>query len=124
MSNAVSTTDEQSRIANVIQQYLDGARSGRSADVRPAFHEDATIFGYVGNDLFAGLIQQLFDWNDTNGPATELKAETVSVDIAGTVATVRLELHNWPGLRFTDIFTLLRVDCQWKIMNKVFHHHT
>ncbi len=37
--------------------------------------------------------------------------------------TVRLELDNWTGHRFTDLFTLLKVDGQWQIMNKVFHLH-
>jgi hypothetical protein len=35
------------------------------------------------------------------------------------VATVRLELDDWTGHQFT----LLKVDGQWKIMNKVFHLH-
>ena len=39
-------------------------------DMKPAFHEDATIFGYAGPDLMAGPIQQLFAWNDGNGAAT------------------------------------------------------
>ncbi len=60
-----------------------------------AFHPDATIFGYVGSDLFAGPIQQLFDWNDQNGPAAELQSRITSIDLVGTIATVRLELDNW-----------------------------
>ncbi len=36
--------------------------------MKPAFHKDATIFGYAGPDLFAGPIQELFAWNDKNGP--------------------------------------------------------
>jgi len=43
--------------------------------------------------------------------------------LRGTVATVRLEMDNWTGHRFTDFFTLLKVDGEWKIMNKVFHLH-
>ena len=92
--------------------------------MKPAFHEDATIFGFAGPDLFAGPIQQLFDWNDENGPATELQARIAAIDLAGTVASVRLELDNWTGHRYTDLFTLLKVDGQWKIMNKVFHLHS
>ena len=91
--------------------------------MKPAFHKDATIFGYAGADLFAGPIQQLFDWNDQNGAATGLKARIASIDLVDTVATVRLELDNWTGSRFTDLFTLLKVDGEWKIMNKVFHLH-
>ncbi len=58
-------------IAKAVQHYIDGAKSGRGDDMKPAFHEDATIFGYVGADLF----------------------------------------------------TMLKVDGEWKIMNKVFHLH-
>jgi hypothetical protein len=91
--------------------------------MRPAFHEDATIFGYVGPDLFAGPIQQLFDWNDQNGPAHELRSRIVSIDVSNTIASVRLEIDNWTGHRFTDMFTLLKVDGQWKIISKVFYLH-
>ncbi len=91
--------------------------------MKPAFHEDATVFGYVGADLFAGPIQNLFAWNDENGPATELQARIAAIDLIGTVATVRLELDNWSGSRYTDLFTMLKVDDQWKIMSKVFHLH-
>jgi hypothetical protein len=115
--------NEYDVIVNVVQQYIDGARSGKGEDMRPAFHKDATIFGYVGPDLFAGPIQQLFDWNDENGPATGLQAQIASIDLIDTAATVRLELDDWTGLRFTDLFTLLKVDGQWKITNKVFHLH-
>jgi len=111
-------------ISKTIQHYIDGAMSGKGADMKPAFHKDATIFGYIGPDLFAGPIQQLFDWNDQNGPATGLEARFASIDIVGTIATVRLELDNWTGYRFTDQYTMLKVDGEWKIMNKVFHAHS
>ena len=123
MNNAPTKVSEYDAIAKIVQQYIDGARSGRGDDMKPAFHEDATVFGYVGPDLFAGPIQILFAWNDDNGPATELKDRIASIDVIGTVATVRLELENWTGFRFTDLFTLLKVDGDWKVMNKVFHLH-
>ena len=123
MSNATTNVSEYDVIAKVIQRYIDGARSGKGEDMKPAFHKDATLFGYVGADLFAGPIQQLFAWNDENGPATGLKAWVASIDLIDTVATVRLELDNWTGHRFTDLFTLLKTDGEWKIMNKVFHLH-
>ncbi len=123
MSTAPTITNEQDAIGKVVQHYIDGAKSGRGDDMKPAFHTDATIFGYAGDDLFAGPIQKLFAWSDENGPATELEARIASIDVIGTVATVRLELDNWTGSRYTDLFTLLKVDGEWKIMNKVFHLH-
>ncbi len=114
---------ERQRIEQTVQHYIDGARSGKGDVMKPAFHAEATIFGYIGEDLFAGPIQKLFDWNDDNGPALGLKAQIADVDIEGTIATVRLELDNWTGHKFTDMFTLLKVRGTWKIMSKVFHLH-
>ncbi len=124
MNNAHTGVSENDAITKVVQHYIDGAKSGKGDDMKPAFHEDATIFGYIGTDLFAGPIEKLFAWNDENGPATGLQARIAGIDLIDTVATVRLELENWTGNRFTDLFTLLKVDGEWKIMNKVFHLHS
>lgn len=120
--NAIELS-EYDAITNTVQLYIDGGKTGDTARMKKAFHPDATIFGYVGADLFAGPIQQLFDWNDQNGAAKELEGRIANIDIIETVATVRLELDNWTGHRFTDLFTLLKVDGKWKIINKVFHLH-
>ena len=122
MSTPASST-EQDAIAKTIQIYIDGGKSGRGDDMKPAFHQEATIFGYIGPQLLAGSIQQLFDWNDQNGPATELQSHIANIDVFETVATVRLELDNWTGQKFTDMFTLLKIDGEWKIISKIFHHH-
>ena len=113
MSNVPTDVSEYDAIAKILQHYIDGAKSGKGDDMKPAFHKDATVFGYVGADLFAGPIQKLFDWNDQNGAATELKPRIASIDLIGSVATARLELENWTGHRFTDLFTLLKVDGEW-----------
>ena len=123
MSTSPKTVSEYDAIAKSVQRYVDGGKSGRGAEMKDAFHPDATIFGYIGADLFAGPIQKLFDWNDQNGPAKDLQARLASIDITGTIATVRLELDNWTGHRFTDMFTLLQVDGEWKIISKVFYLH-
>ena len=124
MSNAPTNGSNHDAIATTVQHYIDGGKSGKGDDMKPAFHEDATIFGYAGADLFAGPIQQLFAWVDENDPATGLQARIASIDVVETVAIVRLELDNWNGSRYTDLFTLLKVDGEWKIMNKVFHLHS
>ncbi len=123
--NIVSTDLRQhDAIAKTLQHYIDGARFGKGDDMKPAFHKDATIFGYAGADLFGGPIQRLFDWSDENGPAAELQARIASIDIVDTVATVRLELNNLSGHRYTDMFTLLKFEGEWQIMSKVFHLHS
>ncbi len=124
MNNMSTDVRQHDAIAETVQHYIDGAKSGKGDDMKPAFHKDATIFGYAGADLFGGPIQQLFEWSDQSGPAAELQARIASIDVVDTIATVRLELNNWTGSRYTDLFTLLKVDGEWKIMSKVFHLHS
>jgi hypothetical protein len=115
--------DDIRLIEMTIGHYINGAKSGKGDDMKPAFHPDATIFGYIGTDLFAGPIQKLFDWNDENGPATDIVTNIANIEVEGSIAVVRLESKNWTGHQFTDFFTLLKVAGEWKIMNKVFHLH-
>jgi hypothetical protein len=123
MSIIDQRTSDVEAIEEVMQTYIRGAISGRVEDLEPAFYEQATIHGYVGPDLFAGPIQGFYEWHTQNGPAAELQCRTVSIDIEGSIAMVRIELDNWTGHRFTDMFTLLRMDGAWKIISKVFHMH-
>lgn len=119
----VASIQEYQAIHATVQHYLDGGKAGKGDLMKPAFHADATIFGYIGPDLFAGPIQGLFDWCDQNEPAKDMVAEITVLEIVGTVAVVRAEEDNWLGHRFTTMLNLLQVDGQWKIMNKIFHLH-
>ena len=123
MNNAPATATDEAAIRRTIQIYIDGGISGSGDAMKPAFHEGANIYGYIGEDLFGGPIQGLYDWNDSNGPASDLKGNIAKIDIEGTIATARVELDNWTGHKFTDMFTLLKTDGEWKITSKVFYLH-
>ncbi len=123
MSATSSYVNEIDEITKVMQAYIEGARTGNGAAMKPAFHNDATIFGYVGPDLFGGPIQGLYDWNDQNGAAIGIQSRFTSIDVVGTVANVRLDTDNWTGHRFTDFFNLVKIDGEWKVVSKVFYLH-
>jgi hypothetical protein len=116
-------------IVNTMQMYIDGSRHGKSELMRPAFHPEASFFGYAGEQLATG-IQFLFDWIDKNGPAAEIIPRFVSVDILDSIAVVRLEVGGWSGklagsgVRMSDLFTLLKTPEGWKIIQKAFHWHS
>jgi len=116
--------NEIDAITKVVQNYIEGARTGKGATMKPAFHQDATIYGYVGNELFGGPIQGLYNWNDKNGPAKDIQTRFSSIDVVGTCANVRLDTDNWTGHRFTDFFNLVKFDGEWKIVSKVFYLHS
>jgi len=123
MTSKPELVSENPVISRVLRTYIDGGVSGRSDDMKSAFHANATIHGYIGEDLFGGPIQLLYEWIDSNDPATGLTHEITSIDVQETIATARVECHNWGGHRFTDMFTLLKSDGEWKIISKVFYLH-
>jgi len=125
MEKSTHLTDHD-EIVNVMQMYIDGSRQGKSELMRPAFHPEASFFGYAGEQLAIGT-PFLFDWIDKNGPAQAIEPRTVSIDVLESIAVVRLEVAGWSGalagsgVRMSDIFTLLKMPDGWKIIQKAFH---
>ena len=123
MNTGSADIAEYEAIAAVVQHYIDGACAGSGKTMKKAFRDEDWIMGAMADASFIAPIQELFDRTDKRGPAPELKAHIAAIDIANTAATVRLELDQWAGRRFTDFFTLVKVDGKWLIANKVFHLH-
>ena len=124
--NKESYPREYDAILSTMQKYIDGCKQGRSEVMRPAFHPEASFFGYVRDQLAIGTTF-LYDWIDRNGPAPGLEPRFVSVDILESIAVVRLEVAGWSGklvqsgVRMSDLFTLLRMPEGWRIIQKAFH---
>ena len=119
---------EYDEIVKTMQMYIDGSKEGKSELMRPAFHPNASFFGYAGEQLAIGT-EFLFNWIDKNGPAQKIEPRIVSVDILESIAVVRLEAAGWSGnlagndVRMSDLFTLLKMPNGWTIIQKAFHWH-
>ena len=55
-------------------------------------------------------------------PADEAqrKRRVVMVDVTGDAAVAKVEL-DFPDVKFTDYFSMLKIGGEWKIVNKSFH---
>ena len=122
-----SYPSEYDAVLKTLQLYIDGSKQGKSAVMRPAFHPNATFFGYVGPDLAIGA-GFLFDWIDWNGHSARIQPRFVSVANLDSIAVVRLKVAGWSGAmagdggaHMSDLFTLLRMPEGWKIIQKAFH---
>lgn len=121
--------EDYKAIRNTVELYIAGGRSGESKLMKKAFHEDATIFGWMYPNAedptekteVAGSIHLLFDFVNDLGPAENLEGEFVRIDIVGTSANVRLELYDWQGIRFTDTLNLIKKGTKWLIVGKIFN---
>lgn len=114
---------DETEIRKVLDLYLEAGRQGDASIMKPAFHEDATMFWSQNGELTGGGIQTLYDRTDARDPSPEMTYEIAALDITESTAIVRVELYNWGGNRFSDQFALIKTGEGWKIMHKVFHKH-
>ena len=116
---------ELESIRKVIDLYIDGVRHGKVASLQQAFHPQASMFGWMGSNLFVTPIQGLYDYIASN-PAPATSGEPTqfiitAIHVAGNSATVELAMDAYHAHDFYDCFQLLKVEGQWRIVSKLFH---
>jgi len=123
--NKPTYVQEYKAIVDVLNQYNEGGKQAKSSMMKPAFSDQATIFGVDGdNRLTGGPIQGLFDTIDRAfRPSPEAQGVIVNIDIVGTAASARIDTNDISGFCFTDFFNLLKVEGQWTVMSKIYHTH-
>lgn len=118
---------EHDAITRTMHRYVAGARAGDGEFMRPAFHTEATLSGYCQGVEYTGSIDHVFEWITANGPAPNLQTQFARIEIIETIALVHLEVRGWSGklvgmyTRASDVFTLLKINGEWKITHKLFH---
>lgn len=123
--NNPSYVQEYNAIVEVLNKYNEGGKQADSSIMKPAFSDQATIFGIgADNKLTGGPIQGLFDTIDTAfKPSPNATAAIARIDIVGTAASARIDTNDISGFFFTDFFNLLKVEGRWTVVNKIYHTH-
>src|SRR5258708_5298918 len=111
-------------IAATLQQYIDGARTGKGSLMRLAFADGARIRGTYGGKPVDWTLQEFCDLIDKGGPVADLDARIVAIDYAGNAGMARLEAKDWRGTHYTDFFVLIKREGAWRISDKVFFAHS
>jgi hypothetical protein len=116
---------EYNAILEVLNLYNEGGKQAQSRVMKPAFNDQATIFGVdADSKLTGGPIQGLFETIDSAfKPSPDAKAAIVRIDIVGTAASARIDTNDISGFCFTDFFNLLKVEGKWTVVNKIYHAH-
>ncbi|SDM32607.1 Putative lumazine-binding [Paenibacillus sp. OK060] len=65
-----SLFEDYEAIVEVISKYVDGLIAGKKEIMQPAFHKDATMYGY-NYGFLGGSITNLWDFVDEAGAATD-----------------------------------------------------
>lgn len=116
---------DQEAVGQIVQFYFDGLYYGDTAKLKKVFHPQAFVIGKLqGQSLFLSLSEFLGFVEEAPKPSEsgeEYDMKIVSLDLAGEVGTVKVA-DLYQGLRFTDYLTVAKVEGDWVIVNKVFHH--
>jgi len=118
----MDTSLEEQAIREAIGYYAEGMRAGSAEVMKRGFHEQAILCGYLGDDLIAGPIAELYAWVESNpapsATGDRFECQVVGVEVTGRVAsaTVRETDHHGTVI---DHFHLLKVGDRWAIVSKL-----
>ena len=110
-------------VLETVGKYTEACKAGKSDIMKPAFTDNALMYGYLNGEYYHGSIEALYGAVDAFGSAPETLARVDVLNIEGTAAVARVTLENWHGLSFTDFHSLIKENGQWKILAKVFHQY-
>lgn len=109
-------------IRAVINDYLNGSSYSQPAQIKQAFHPQASLllakedkpFWQVSIDEYASWFAKA-QAGKFNGRIGEI----IKIDYVGDVATAKAEIiMPKKGLRYVDLFLLKKIDNQWQIISK------
>lgn len=112
---------EETAVRAALQHYLNGHATGDGAHHRKVFHPESKLF-YTREGKLAQRTSEDYIAGSRGTPAPDeaQRKRTIEwVDITGDAAAAKIRLE-YPGVTFTDYMSLLKVDGEWKIVNKTF----
>ena len=120
----VWANEREKELARIpLENYLKGHETGNPEFMRKAFHtEGKLIFIRDGKYTTRSFEEYIAGMKDGKPAADEAKRKRwiESIDVAGNAAFGKIIL-DYPNGKFVDYMTLLKIDGEWKIVNKSFH---
>lgn len=109
----------------MMERYVDATFRADVEAVRRTFHPEASMSGWLGDELLVGTPEPFFldlgsrpSMAETGAP---YKAEISSIEVNGRAAGATLTESGFFGvMSFVNYFTLLLMDGEWRIMSKTF----
>ena len=112
----------ESKIRQTLTNYIQGTSYNRPKQIEKAFHQETSLLlEKKNNPLWRVPVKQYISWfeNGKVGEFTGRIGEIMNIDVAGSVATAKVEII-FPAkkLRYTDLFLLKKLNGNWQIISK------
>lgn len=107
-------------VEQTVNYYLEGGTNNDFETLKKAFHENATM-KFIGKEGYREVNALEFFGNGMKpGPKQDRKTRIADITISGNAANARLEIE-YPTFTFIDFMNLLKIDGEWKVVNKIFY---
>ena len=122
---ASAQTTEEAAVRVPLENYIKAHATGDPEYARKAFHSEGNMIwireGKYSSESFDSFIKRAFTGKPASDEAKRKDGRRIeAVDVSGNAATARIVL-DYPTVRFVDYMTLLKIDGEWKIVNKSFY---
>lgn len=112
-------------VENLINSYFEGIFNGDIEKLKVCFHERAYLYGDINGDEYLKSVGDYLD-GVANRQSPKQLGETlnmkiIGIEIMGNIASAKLHV---PMLSYNyyDYLSLVKVDGEWRIVNKLFTH--
>lgn len=131
ISVVATAQPEEAEVKNVINvAYIGGIHNGGPmADIRKGFHPSFNMLRLMENEVKPLPIEEWIkniEANRAKNPNAvnpKVEGKFISVSVAGTSASVVLELYREGKMIFTDHLLLYKFNEGWRIVSKIFYRY-
>ena len=112
---------DEAGVRKALEYYLQGHATGNGENHKKAFHPEAKLF-WIREGQFAQRTSADYIAGSPGKPAADeaqRKRSIEMIDITGNAAVAKIVL-DYPNAKLTDYMSLLKIDGEWKIVNKIF----
>lgn len=113
--------DQQAAVKKPLELYMLAHATGKGEYIQQAFSPEARIL-FVRDGKYNQVTRDEFAARFSGKPEPD-EAQRVrriaNIEVTGTAATAKIVL-DYPKVTLTDYMSLLKIDGEWKIVNKIF----
>ena len=120
---AQGKSPEDAAVRAAIQNhYFKAQATGDGSHLKGMFIDEGRMMWVADGKLQTRTSAEYIGGFRGQPPADEpqRKRRVVMVDVTGDAAVAKVEL-DFPDVKFTDYFSMLKIGGEWKIVNKSFH---
>ena len=122
LGSAFAQDTEKAAVRLPLENYIKGHETGDGEYMKKAFHTEGNLIFIRDGKYTTRSFAEYIAGFSGKPAADEAKRKRAieSIDVAGNAAIARIVL-DYPAVKFVDYMTLLKINGEWKIVNKSFY---